>query len=83
MILHLRINIQILDNLWSTLQIEKVVDIVLKENPDSIKDYLNGKDKAMAFLVGKVMKKTTGKASPSIVNKLILEKIKPFKSSKI
>ncbi|NGX63369.1 MAG: Aspartyl/glutamyl-tRNA(Asn/Gln) amidotransferase subunit B [Candidatus Anoxychlamydiales bacterium] len=60
-------------------QIEKIVDQVLKENPTSIKDYLNGKEKALAFLVGQVMKLTKGKASPGIVNKLIFQKIKKEK----
>jgi len=57
-------------------QIEQFVNEVLKENPQSIADYKNGKDKALAFLVGQVMKLTKGKASPDIVNKLILKKIK-------
>ncbi|NGX34832.1 MAG: Aspartyl/glutamyl-tRNA(Asn/Gln) amidotransferase subunit B [Candidatus Anoxychlamydiales bacterium] len=60
-------------------EIEKIVDLVLKENPQSIKDYLSGKDKALAFLVGQVMKTTKGKASPGIVNKFILTKIKKQK----
>ncbi len=57
-------------------EIEKIVDEVLKQYPQSIEDFLNGKDKALAFLVGQVMKATKGKASPAIVNKLILIKIK-------
>ncbi|NGX56195.1 MAG: Aspartyl/glutamyl-tRNA(Asn/Gln) amidotransferase subunit B [Candidatus Anoxychlamydiales bacterium] len=56
-------------------EIEPIVDQVLKDNPSSIEDYLNGKDKALAFLVGQVMKQTKGKASPQIVNDLILKKI--------
>jgi len=57
-------------------EIEKIVDQVLLENPKSINDYKKGKDKALGFLVGKVMHLTQGKASPLIVNKLILNKIK-------
>ena len=56
-------------------QIEKIVDKVVKENPQSIIDYKNGKDKALGFLVGQVMKLTYGKADPAIVNRLILKKI--------
>ena len=62
-------NYQPLDN---EDQIKKIVEQVLKENPKSIEDYKNGRDKALAFLVGQVMKITKGKANPSIVNKLIL-----------
>jgi len=60
-------------------EIEKIVDQVLKDNPNSIKDYLSGRDKALAFLVGQVMKVTKGKASPNIVNKFIITKIKKKK----
>ncbi|NGX28377.1 MAG: Aspartyl/glutamyl-tRNA(Asn/Gln) amidotransferase subunit B [Candidatus Anoxychlamydiales bacterium] len=62
--------------LTDEVEIEKIVDQVLKDNPQSIEDYLKGKDKALAFLVGQVMKLTKGKASPAIVNKLLLSKIK-------
>ncbi len=55
--------------------VEPIVDKVLKDNPQSIADYKAGRTKALAFLVGKVMEETKGKASPSLVNKLILKKI--------
>jgi len=56
-------------------EIEKIVDCVIQENPTSIQDYKNGKDRALSFLVGQVMKKTQGKASPQIVNELLKKKI--------
>lgn len=56
-------------------EIEPIVDQVLKDNPQSIADYKAGREKALAFLVGQVMKLTRGKASPAIVNTLILKKI--------
>ena len=56
-------------------EIEKIVDIVLSENPQSIEDYKNGKTKAFGFLVGQVMKITSGKSSPEIVNKLLNKKL--------
>lgn len=55
--------------------IEPIVEKVLENNPQSITDYKAGRTKALAFLVGQIMKETKGKASPEIVNKLILEKI--------
>ncbi|NLN14183.1 MAG: Asp-tRNA(Asn)/Glu-tRNA(Gln) amidotransferase subunit GatB [Tissierellia bacterium] len=55
--------------------LEGIVEEVLAENEQSIIDYKNGKDRALGFLVGQVMKKTRGKANPQLVNKLILEKI--------
>lgn len=56
-------------------EIEKIVDETLDENPDSIEDFKNGKDRALGFLVGQVMKKTRGKANPQLVNKLISKKL--------
>jgi aspartyl-tRNA(Asn)/glutamyl-tRNA(Gln) amidotransferase subunit B len=55
--------------------IEPIVDQVLAENPQSVSDFLAGKDKAFAFLVGSVMKLTRGKATPQIVNELLRKKI--------
>src|SRR3990167_8216729 len=63
---------QPLDNL---AEIELMVDQVIAENPQSIQDYKEGRDKAFAFLVGSVMKLTRGKASPHIVNQLLKKKI--------
>ncbi|MCB1113635.1 MAG: Asp-tRNA(Asn)/Glu-tRNA(Gln) amidotransferase subunit GatB [Chlamydiia bacterium] len=55
--------------------LEKIVDDVLRNNPQSIEDFKSGREKAFAFLVGQVMKQTRGKASPEIVNDLIKKKI--------
>ncbi len=57
--------------------IEPLVEQVLKENPSSISDYQAGKTKALAFLVGQVMKLTKGKADPTVVNNLLQKKLKP------
>ncbi len=59
-----------------TGEIEKIVDKIISENPQSIEDYKNGKDRALGFLVGQVMKVSRGKANPQLANKMILEKLK-------
>ena len=51
-----------------------VVQQVLDANPGVVEDYRSGKEKALAFLVGQVMKSTRGQANPQLVNKLIREK---------
>lgn len=58
-----------------TGEIGKLVDQVLSENPSSIADYRDGREKAFGFLVGQVMKMSRGKASPQVVNDLLKEKI--------
>lgn len=51
--------------------IEEIVKQVIAANPQSVEDFLNGKEKAFAFLVGQVMKATQGKAPPPLVNTLL------------
>ena len=55
--------------------LEDIVNEVLEENPQSIEDIRNGKDRAFGFLVGQAMKKTKGKGNPQEINKLLKEKI--------
>ena len=56
--------------------IQAMVDEVIAANPQSVADYKAGKDKAIGFLVGQIMKKSRGKANPCMVNKLIIKTIK-------
>ncbi|MED4935499.1 Asp-tRNA(Asn)/Glu-tRNA(Gln) amidotransferase subunit GatB [Heyndrickxia coagulans] len=53
----------------------KIVTEVLDKNEQSIIDYKNGKDRALGFLVGQVMKATKGQANPPIVNKLLIQEM--------
>ncbi len=53
-----------------------LVDKVLDDNPQSIEDFKNGKDRAIGFLVGQIMKASKGKANPQLVNKMLSEKLK-------
>jgi len=54
----------------------KLVKQVIDDNPKSVEDYLAGKDKALGFLVGQIMRLSKGKANPQIVNKLLVDNIK-------
>ena len=49
---------------------------VLDANPQSIADFKAGKDRAMGFLVGQVMKAAKGKVNPSAVAKVMMEELK-------
>ncbi|MGC3062209.1 Asp-tRNA(Asn)/Glu-tRNA(Gln) amidotransferase GatCAB subunit B, partial [Enterococcus faecalis] len=48
---------------------------VLDNNQQSIDDFKNGKDRAVGFLVGQIMKATRGQANPGEVNKLLQEEL--------
>lgn len=52
-----------------------IIDDVLAANPQSVEDYRAGKDKAIGFLVGQIMKATKGQANPGLVNQLLKEKL--------
>ncbi|MBU1992724.1 Asp-tRNA(Asn)/Glu-tRNA(Gln) amidotransferase subunit GatB [Patescibacteria group bacterium] len=52
-------------------ELEAVCKKVLEENPQSIEDFKNGKDRAFGFLVGQVMKETKGQGNPKMVNDIL------------
>ena len=55
--------------------LEKVVDEILTASPDEVERYKAGNQKLMGFFVGRIMKKTKGKANPKVVNEMIRAKL--------
>ena len=53
--------------------LRSTVEKVIAENPQSVEDYRNGKEKAIGFLVGQTMKAMQGKADPAMVNQILKE----------
>lgn len=53
----------------------KIIDEVIAANPASVEDYRAGKERAIGFLVGQVMKASKGQANPGLVNKLLKERL--------
>lgn len=49
------------------------IEEIVKNNPQSVEDYHNGKKKAIGFLVGQTMKATQGKADPAMINQILSE----------
>lgn len=49
------------------------IEQIIKDNPQSVEDYRNGKEKAIGFLVGQTMKAMKGKANPGMVNQILKE----------
>lgn len=56
-------------------QIQDWVNNAITNNPQSVEDFQNGKEKAIGFLVGQVMKEAKGKANPGLVNQLIRDSL--------
>ena len=63
--------VQITDN----SEIEKIVEQVLAENPQSVEDYNAGKSNALKYLVGQSMRLSKGKANPQMINEMILARL--------
>ena len=55
----------------SEKEIEKIVRQVIEQNPQSVADFLGGKEKAFHFLIGQVMKTTRGQANPDLVKSIL------------
>lgn len=53
--------------------LRRTVEEVITNNPQSVEDYRNGKEKAIGFLVGQTMKAMKGKADPALVNQILKE----------
>ena len=64
-----------LEQISNDNQVEKILDEVILENQKQFLQLKEGKDRLQGFFVGQVMKKTSGSASPQVVNKLLKEKL--------
>ena len=64
-----------LEQITDEAELEEVVDEVIADNQEAARDYRSGKDQALKFLMGQVMKKTGGKANPALATKLIRRKL--------
>ena len=56
-------------------EIEDIVDMVIKNNPSQVKEYLGGKSQLLGYFVGQIMKETKGKANPQKVNEILKNKL--------
>ncbi len=59
-----------------TEALDKIISKVIGDNPKSVKDYLNGKENAVMFLVGQVMHNSKGKANPKMVLEMLKKRLK-------
>lgn len=65
-----------LEQLTDKNKLEEIIEEVIKNNPKSCQDFLSGKERALMFLVGAVMKATKGKAAPEKVQNILRDKLK-------
>ena len=61
-------------------EIDSIIEKVIKENMQSVQDYRDGKEKAVNYLVGQVMRYTKGRAQPDLALQLLKEKMNKLKN---
>jgi aspartyl-tRNA(Asn)/glutamyl-tRNA(Gln) amidotransferase subunit B len=64
-----------LSQISDTQELEKIVAEVINSNVQPVADYRAGKEMALKFLVGQVMKATRGRANPQLVNEVLKQKL--------
>lgn len=57
-------------------EIEEILDKVISENEQAVRDYKEGKERAIQFLIGKAMEKSKGKIDPQKAEKILKEKLR-------
>lgn len=67
-----------LKQLSDTDSLLSIIKEVLNENEKAIVDYKNGKDRAVGFMVGQIMKKSRGQADPKLTTELLIEELKKY-----
>jgi aspartyl-tRNA(Asn)/glutamyl-tRNA(Gln) amidotransferase subunit B len=56
-------------------ELARHIEEAIRENPAGVEDYLSGKEKALGFLVGQVMRKTRGRANPQVLNEMLRSRL--------
>jgi len=59
-----------------TGSLDNIAQDVIKDNPKSVNDYKAGKNNALMFLIGQVMKKSQGRANPQVVQEILKRRLK-------
>jgi aspartyl-tRNA(Asn)/glutamyl-tRNA(Gln) amidotransferase subunit B len=64
-----------LSQISDTSELEKIVSDVINSNVQPVADFKAGKEMALKFLVGQVMKASKGRANPQLVNEVLKRKL--------
>jgi len=64
-----------LSQISDAAEIREVIKQVLDNNTGAIADYTSGKEQALTFIIGQVMKATRGRANPGLVREIIIKEL--------
>ena len=56
-------------------ELEKLINKIIEDNKEKVKEYKSGKDKLFGFFVGQAMKISGGKANPKLLNDILKNKL--------
>ncbi len=62
-----------IQNITDSSFVEKLISKVIMENEESVSDYHQGKDRAIKYLMGQVMKEAKGSINPKVANEKLIE----------
>lgn len=62
-------------NITDDSAIKEMISKVISENPDSVADYKAGKDRAIKYLMGQVMKESKGTLNPKMAMDILIEEL--------
>ena len=65
-----------IENITDDSKIKEVVNKIIKNNPESVKDYKAGHDRAIKYLMGQVMKETKGSVNPKMAMDILQDLLK-------
>ncbi|QQS37283.1 MAG: Asp-tRNA(Asn)/Glu-tRNA(Gln) amidotransferase subunit GatB [Ignavibacteriales bacterium] len=60
--------------------ISRIVQSTLEKNATETNEYINGTEKIFSFFIGKIMKETSGKANPKMVNEILRQQLEALKA---
>jgi aspartyl-tRNA(Asn)/glutamyl-tRNA(Gln) amidotransferase subunit B len=64
-----------LSQISDTTEIRGIIKKVISDNTKAVSDYNAGKQQALVFITGQVMKATRGRANPALVNELLIQEL--------
>jgi len=56
-------------------ELAKIVDQVIAENPNVVADFKSGKQASLQYLVGQGMRLSKGSANPTLLSKILVDKL--------
>lgn len=65
-----------LEQISDAAELNRLVESVLAAHPGPVEEFRKGKERALSFLVGQVMRETRGRANPELVNRLLRERLR-------